>query len=173
MKQTQILAIVATLGLAGSAVAAGPAPVPDLFKSLLACRSVADSSARLACYDGKAAALDTAAAKGDVAVIDRETVKRERKENFGRGISHITKAILPMNDKDVAEIEVVVRSATRNGDGGWVLSMTDGSRWTQMDSTLLGREPRSGSKVKIRRAALGSYKMIIDGGPAIKAKRLG
>jgi hypothetical protein len=172
MKQTHFLAAVAMLGL-GSSLGAAPAPTPDLFKSLLACRSVADSSARLACYDGKVAALDSAAAKGDVAVIDTETVKRQRKENFGRQFSHITKAILPMNDKDVAEVDVVVRSAQRNGDGGWVMTMTDGSRWMQTDSTLLGREPRSGSKAKIRKGALSTHKMVIDGGPAIKARRIG
>ena len=62
---------------------------------------------------------------------------------------------------------------TRNADGGWVLTLEDGARWEQANSTLLGANPRPGSVVVIKRAALGSFKMAVDGGPSMKARRIG
>lgn len=169
MTHTRILPMIAVL-LAGGAVEAAAPPAPDIFKSLLACRAISDSAARLSCYDGKVAALDSAAAKGDVAVIDRESVKKARKENFGR---QNPKPLIPLGEKDIDEINVVVRTAMRNSDGGWYMIMTDGSRWTQTDSTLLGRQPIPGSRVHIKKGALGSFKLSVENGPAMKAKRIG
>ena len=47
---------------------------PEALTRLMACRPIADSAARLACFDAAAGALDTAERAGDVVVIDRAGV---------------------------------------------------------------------------------------------------
>ncbi|HEX6865720.1 MAG TPA: hypothetical protein VF122_00670, partial [Caulobacteraceae bacterium] len=67
--------------MAGSAQAASDRP--PVLQAVVDCRAIADSSARLACYDAAAARLDEAEAKGDVVVLDREQRQQARREAFG------------------------------------------------------------------------------------------
>jgi hypothetical protein len=50
--------------------------------------------------------------------------------------------------------------------------LEDGARWTQTDSTRVNRTPKAGMKARIRRAAMGSFFVNIDGQLAIRMKRL-
>jgi len=56
-------------------------------------------------------------------------------------------------------------------DGNWILRMQDGAVWRQTDGAVLSRDPRPGSVVVIKKAALGSFMMDIDGQPAVRAHR--
>ena len=56
---------------------------PELLSRLVGCRQVADSTARLACYDAAASALDSAERQGDVVVVDRAQVSAARRQLFG------------------------------------------------------------------------------------------
>ena len=62
--------------------------------------------------------------------------------------------------------------AYQQGDGKWSLELEDGAVWVQTESATLGRRPKDGSTVEIRKAAMGSYFINIDGQRAIRAKRV-
>src|SRR4030095_15726604 len=49
---------------------------PAQVSTRLNCRNIADSAARLACYDKAAASIGEAVAKRDLVVFDRESVKK-------------------------------------------------------------------------------------------------
>ena len=59
-------------------------------QQLLDCRKLADSAARLACYDKAAATMDQAEAKGDIVVVDREQARKVRRQAFGFTLPSIT-----------------------------------------------------------------------------------
>lgn len=155
---------------------------PAALQKVVDCRAIADDKARLACFDASVAQLDAARASGDVVAFDREEVKKTRRRLFGFSLPGLS--IFGGGDKDgdprkrveqeeVKEIVGKIGAVSKNRDGGWVLTLEDGARWEQMDSITLGRSPKPGATLTIKRAALGSYKMSVDGGPSMKARRIG
>lgn len=152
--------------------AAEPVAKPEAFEALLRCRSIAESEARLACFDGAAASLQAAAESREVVVVDRQQIRDSKRTLFGLSIPRLS---LFDDDKDEEEeiksIEGVVQSAHRDEDGRWVVRLQEGGVWRQIDSNTLGRRPRSGMKVEINRAAVGSFKMRVAGQPGIRVRR--
>ena len=73
---------------------------------------------------------------------------------------------------DVEEINAVVKSVTANRARQITVTLEDGARWLQVDTKILNREPRAGFKANIRKAAMGSYLVKFDGGPAIRMRRI-
>jgi len=168
------LAVVA-LGFAAAALAAPPAPQrPEAFEALVRCRAITDEHARLACFDAAVARFEAAAASRDVVVVDRRQIRETRRSLFGLNLPS-----LPFfgggdaEDKaeEVNQIEGVAAAASQDGAGNWVIRLQEGGTWRQTDGTLLGRRPRAGSKVVVRRATMGSFMMRIDGQPGVRAKR--
>ena len=163
-------------GLAAPAVAA-PARLPTVLQALTDCRTKTDDVARLACYDKAAAGIAEATAKKDIVVLDREEVRATRRGLFGFSLPKLNffgnKDV--ENDtgrEDIDEVDVVVKSARSFGYQLWRMTMEDGSIWvTNEASTLI--TPRAGSKVHIKRAALGSYFIKVDGSRAVKGRREG
>ena len=158
-------------------VAAAPR-VPAVLQALGDCRVVTDNAVRLACYDKAAAGIADATAKKDIVVLDREEVRQTRKGLFGFSLPKLN---FFGNDKEaqndtgreaIDEIDVVVKSARPFGYQLWRMTMEDGATWVTTEaSTLI--TPRAGSKVHIKRAALGSYFIKVDGSRAVKGKREG
>jgi len=75
-----------------------------------------------------------------------------------------------LNPGDVDQLEGVVRSLSADASGRWTVGLEDGAVWRQIDGSLF-RPPHVGSKVRIRRATLGSFIMNVDGQPAVKVHR--
>src|SRR4029079_2659048 len=59
---------------------------PQSVQQLIACRSIADSATRLACYDHQSDALSNALAKKEVVVIDKARATATKKSLFGFSI---------------------------------------------------------------------------------------
>ena len=76
------------------------------------------------------------------------------------------------SDDDVAEIEAIVKLVTANRAGQVTITLEDGARWQQVDTKILNREPKAGSKARIRLASMGSYLVSFDSGPAVRMKRI-
>jgi hypothetical protein len=152
---------------------------PAALQNVLQCRAIADEKARLACYDSSVGQLETARTSGAVVVVDREEVRKARRGLFGFHLpslglfGHGDKADGGDDVDEIKEINGVVRSAVKNADGGWIITLEDGARWEQTAAMTFGRRPRAGSKVTIKRGVLGSFKMSIDDSPAVKARRIG
>lgn len=169
----RLIVFLGTTWAPSSAFAADKAPTPKVVAEISSCRGITAQSERLHCYDKAAAAFDIAVAQREITVLDRQTVRQARRTLFGLEIPK-----LPLFDgidekgEQIESIDAVVTSATRNGHGKWIVQLLGGGTWIQIDSEALSLWPEAGSKVKIRRAALGSYMMRIEGQRGIRVKRL-
>ena len=143
-----------------------------IVQKLVDCRKLTDDVARLACYDQATAAFDQAEAKGDVVVIDRDQAREVRKQAFGFTLPSIS--IFQKGDPkvDLDTVDGAVATARHDGGGHWVIKLEDGAVWAQVGVEELFKTPKPGMKVKIRKAALGSYMMVIDNQGGFKAHRV-
>ena len=150
---------------------------PETFEALVHCRSIAEAAARLQCFDTAAAALEQAAERHDVVVVDRAQVRESRRRLFGLALPH-----LPIfgggdnghdnDDQEIAQIDGVVASAVRNDLGQWQVRLQEGGTWIQTDFNLLAVPPRPGQPVVVHRGALGSYMMRVGRQPGIRVRRV-
>ena len=159
--------------LATPAVAARPAPrdaaPPAVMQSMLGCRGLTDSAARLACYDKAAATIAQAITTKELVMIDKAKASEVKRSLFGYSAPNFAGLL---GGGDVTQIEGVVTSAFTNRDGGWTIKLADGSTWTQNDDSPIALPPRKGDKVTIRRGTLNSYFLRIGNQPGVKAHRI-
>jgi hypothetical protein len=150
-------------------VAEGPPPAE--VTALLNCRTITDSAERLACYDKNAAVVGDAVAKRDLVVFDRESVKKTKRGLFGFAIPNLGIFGDDDGEVEIKQIDGTIAGIGVNADGGYIFRLADGSRWSQMDSKPIAIEPRNGDKVVVKKGALGSYFMAVEGQPGVKVER--
>lgn len=145
---------------------------PALIDNLSRCRNIAADAARLACFDAAMSALDTARQQGDVVVIDRAQARNARRQLFGFQAPSLS-GLFGREDaaEEVDSIETTLARAGRTGDGKWVFHLADGSEWRQIDSASVQFQNRAGASVRVRRAALGSYQLVVGGSRAVRVRR--
>jgi hypothetical protein len=156
------------------ALAADAAPAPAraaVLKDLTACRAIGDPTLRLDCYDKAVATLDQAEASGDVVVVDRAQAQAARRQAFGFNLSALSILNRNATKEEVDNLSATATEAYRNGDGKWIIVLDSGAHWRQIDDADLNNPPHQGSKIRIRRASLGSFVMNIDGQPYIRVHR--
>ena len=170
-----ITCVVSTMFIAPVALASGEGQRrPEVFEKLLGCRSVTDSAARLACFDKRVAEMDDAANRAELVVVDRGEIRKARKSLFGLNLPGL--GIFGGGEAERREaeaftqIESTIKSARMSGYR-WQVILEDGARWVQVDTKTPPRDPKPGQKIKIRRAAFGSYLANIDGQIAIRMRR--
>ncbi len=145
---------------------------PKVYGDVVACRSIENAEARLACYDEKVTILDEAQKRKDIVLTDKEAVKATKKGLFGFDLPSL-KIFGDDDDEDeVKEIESVVKSASQSREGALLVTLADGARWQQIDTKILNRKIKEGMTVRIRKASLGSFLVNIDSLPAIRMKRI-
>jgi hypothetical protein len=164
-------AVTAALALGVALAETAGSPLPAAVQRLLDCRSAPDAS-RLACYDGAVAEFSRLVASGEIVVVDHERVAKVKRQAFGFSLPSLS--LFERGDKpaELQQITGAVARAYQNGAGKWIVELQDGGVWEQTDDEKLLREPRKGSKVEIRKAAMGSFFMNIDGQRALRAKRI-
>lgn len=149
-----------------------PQGAPEKYLDLMACRSIADTNARLACFDATSTQLKIAVQGGDVFLTDRTQVRKTRRSLFGLPLPDL--GIFGDDDGPagarLSEIESVVSTARLDSEG-WLITAEDGSTWRQIDGTPVAIAPRKGMPVIVKRGALGSYKMSIRNQAPIKVRR--
>lgn len=145
---------------------------PPVFEELVNCRSIADPTARLACYDAKVTAMDEAEKKDELVLADKAAMKEARKGLFGFSIPKLR--IFGDGGKEEENFELVAKidSAYQQSYNKWTIVLEDGARWVQIDTQVVRKDPAKGMEVKIREAAMGSYFANIDGQRAIRMKRV-
>ena len=145
---------------------------PAIYTELVACKTIADAQQRLACYDEKVVALETAQTNKQVVIADREQVKEARRGLFGLSLPRI-KLFGGGNDEgaDISQIESTITSIRQLRGGKLVLSLEDGATWQQTEVRSM-RRPRKGDPIVIKRAALGSYTAKVKDGRSFKVKRI-
>lgn len=145
---------------------------PPVFEELVNCRSIADPTERLACYDTKVAAIDEAEKKDELVLADKNAMKEARRGLFGFSIPKLK--ILGNDGKEEEKFELVAKidSAYQANPGKWTVVLDDGARWVQIDTQVLTKNPKPGQEIKIRPAAMGSYFANINGQRAIRMRRV-
>ena len=170
--------LIALSGLSAAPAAAAPKvqPRPEIFTRLLDCRTVADSTQRLACYDQQVAAIENAAQRDEVVVLDKEELKKTRKSLFGFSLPKLP--FLGGGDGKGEEspeslsLESTIAGLSSLGYGKWAIRLEDGAEW-QLTEALPNRTPKTGMKVEIKRAAMGSFMLSINDWHPVRAKRVG
>jgi hypothetical protein len=147
-------------------------PPPPQVNALLACRAITESGQRLACYDKNAAVIGDAVAKRDLVVFDRESVKKTKRGLFGFSIPNLGIFGDDDDDVEIKQIDGEIASTATNADGGYIFRLTDGSRWSQIDSKPMALSPQNGEKVAVKKGTLGSYFLSVNKQPGVKVKRI-
>ena len=173
MRNFLIVAGGCALAITSTAEAAKPVPVESgaQVKRLMDCRAITVADQRLACFDRESAAVEAAIASKDLVFVDREKARQAKRSLFGFSVPSFG-GLFGGGDDEVTQIESTVKSTGHNVDGGWIITLADGSVWSQTDDWP-GLDPRPGKKVIVKRAALGSYRLSIPGQNGIKVKRIG
>lgn len=174
IRTPRLLIVVAAASLATPAAAqeTGGGNVVD---AVAACRDIADSAARLACFDKAVTALVAARDKKDVVVLDRAEVQKTRRSLFGFTLPRIKLfggGDDDNNPEDIKEINGKVAGVSPVTGDRWTVTLDDDTRWITTESAR-GFPPRSGESVRIRRAALGSYDASFNKRRTIKVRRIG
>ncbi|MDB5699083.1 MAG: hypothetical protein JWN69_1887 [Alphaproteobacteria bacterium] len=148
-------------------------PHPEAYSALTRCRAIAENEARLACFDDAVGKLEAAINKRDLVVLDREHIRQTKKTLFGLSLPDLNLfGGQGRGEEELSSVDGVVAGSRMDENGGWILQLEGGATWRQIDSRPLGLPPRRGSKVVIKKAALGSYMMRIGGQPAIRVRRV-
>lgn len=150
-------------------VAEGPPPAQ--VTQLLDCRSIADSTQRLACYDKAATSIGDAVAKRDIVVFDRESVKKTKRGLFGFSIPNLGLFGDDNDEVEIKQIDGTIAASSFNRDGGYIFVLEDNTQWSQIDGKPVALPPRRGDKVAVKKGALGSYFLSFGGQPGVKVKR--
>jgi hypothetical protein len=178
MRINRLWAVAATASIAVGTIAGGsalaqrrqPPTGSPLVTDVTQCRSVADSAARLACYDTAVAKLEAATQSDQLVVLDRDKVREARRGLFGFSLPSL--GIFGGDEEEVARLEGTIQSLQEDGVGNYRFVLEDGGIWQQTDGRVRpGTKP--GSKVVITRGALGSFFMSIDGKAGFPVKRVG
>lgn len=153
-----------------AAQATQPASRADIIERLSACRHVVEPTARLSCFELESARLDDAERSGEVVVVSRDEVRQANRSVFGLtmpGFSILNRG-RPLETVDRIETQLV--SASRLAGDLWLFTLEDGSVWRQIEAANLNRV-RPGAKVMIRRGAVGSYLLSVDGARSVRVRR--
>ncbi len=164
---------IVALGLVAAAPAAAQrmprAATPKLFEDVVHCRSIQDSAERLACYDRAVGALDTAQKSNELYVADKAAMKEARKGLFGFSLPNLK----IFGDEDLGDLDELDATVAGVGSGqrGYIFTLSDGARWAQTDKRYMDK-PKIGAKIKIKKAALGSYMASINGRSGFRVERI-
>jgi len=149
-------------------------PRPRHLEAISACRAITADPARLACFDREAAALLTATQSGQISVVDQADMKAARRSLFGFQLPKLPFFSGDKSADDVPDrIETKIVSAQNLGRGRYRVTLADqGAVWETVDSPMRLSAPRAGDDIVIRKGALGSYFLRIDGQIGVKGRRV-
>jgi hypothetical protein len=170
-------------GANGTASAPGGAPVSPL-DPLYACTRITDAAERLACFDGAVAQLRAREQSRDVVAVDRAAVEQVRRESFGFNLPSLPNLFArrepaagaaaagaagdgaraaPAEPEEFEERQVMQVTSLRMAGDRQVLVMANGQTWQFAEPGTLTPARRAPFNVLIRRAALGSYILSVEG----------
>lgn len=166
----------AVLALGAAVAETTTSGLPGAVQRLLDCRGQSADAARLACYDAAVGELSRLIASGEVVVVDHERVATVKRQAFGFSLPSLSLFERGGGGaKDAGELQQisgVVAEAYQRGDGKWIVTLEDGGVWQQTDDEKLLRGAKKGWKVEVRKAALGSFFMNVDGQRALRVQRV-
>ncbi|MBL8327132.1 MAG: hypothetical protein JNJ89_19465 [Rubrivivax sp.] len=156
-----VLAVAGSAGLAGAQESA-------IERDLRRCRAIADSVARVACYDGIAlpgfGASAASAVAGAPAAVAAPSVAQASAPSSG-GSSAMRDFGLP--ERAAAQLPQFVDSTIQGEFDGWTpgarVRLANGQLWEVVDGSTASYAPQRNPKVRIERGWLGSYFLKVEG----------
>lgn len=172
-----IIATGAVVALSAATAHAQTPPVAKPVAALQQCRTIADTTARLACYDKAVDALAASTASGETVVVDRTEVRKARKGLFGftlPRIGFLTGRDDNDEDKaDAAQLETKIVAARALPYGKWRFTVDGGGIWETVEASMGFSDPKPGATVLIEKGSLGAYFAKVGKGRRVQAKRVG
>lgn len=141
------------------------------------CQGKTDPAERLACYDTAVAAVVSASTEGEVRVVDAEAVRETRRKLFGFALPDLG-IFGGKGDKVDAEEEeeFTTLNTTIAGVRGvgqtYVLTIAEGAQWQLDELPARLMKPRVGQTIEIKKGALSSYFLRINGQKGVKGRRV-
>lgn len=170
MPRAMIMTLFATFFYYRSAYAAPPeAPRASVTNMLVACRALTAPDERLACYDREVARFERAEQTQQIIVIDRSEADATKRGLFGFKLPKLR--LLGAGPTELSQIDAVVAGVKRDADNRISFTLQDGAKWHQIDDRAVSLRMVQGTKVKIERAALGSFFATFDKFGSIRVKR--
>jgi hypothetical protein len=148
------------------------AEVPD--SDMVRCATIVADSDRLACYDKLATGVSREAAEAvkarQAAAAEAEKARKAAEEAAARQAEEAAaarkvksfgaeQAGLGDDDAKLDELTAAVVEAYTDKYGNYLLHLDNGQMWKQLDGRLMTM--RSGDQIKLKRAALGSYRLTV------------
>lgn len=174
------LAVVIAGGIAISGAASAEDSTGSPTGAIYACAAITIDAERLACFDSAVADLRSKEQAGVVQTIDVAKIQEIEKEAFGFAMPSLPKlfnrsaeASGGSDQEAIEEITVAVKSARIQGVTGRVIVVLEnGQTWEQIDTAKVNSYSlRKAKEARVKKAALGSFMMSIDGGRAFRVKR--
>ena len=170
---TMLLAgLLASSALSGAAAGAEPVGTAPAVKAVIECRSIADSTQRLACFDKTVGEMAGADAKGDLITIDQEQRKSIRHQAFGFTMPSFTLFDKGEKPEEAKKASFKIAEAWQDLNHHWNFKLETGAVWRQTDDGEFNHDPHAGSVADISRGALNGYFMKVDGQQAIRVMRV-
>ncbi|GGB58778.1 hypothetical protein [Blastomonas aquatica] len=144
-------------------------PSPEIFQALERCRTVTDSTARLACYDDAAAKLSAAVSAKQVYVVEETEVKKTKRSLFGLRLPDLS-LFGSQTDGPDSSLETTIKSVQQQRNGRWLIEIAEGAFWQTTEPVPFN--PNVGDNIDIKAGAIGSFFVKIKGRRAVKAIRV-
>jgi hypothetical protein len=179
MKRLFLLSFIAAAGACGLAQAASP--VEKAIDAALGCRSIADNTERLACFDGAMSGIDSARTEHAAETAAKKAAKEKKKkddfglkgrevvvldnteENFGgEAVPEVRAA---QEAKRLKSIAATATSIKVNSLKQATLTLDNGQVWKQLESDNVSLPPMREGKsyaVTIKRGTMGNYMAVIE-----------
>lgn len=150
------------------------AQVPGRLAPLAACRAITQDAARLACFDRESAALAQAAQGGEIAVVDRDELRRTRRGLFGFSVPSLPFFAGDRSASDQPEqIESRLTSVVPIGRNRYRMRIAEGNAvWENIEGPSRLETPAVGQPIVIKKGAMGSYFLRINGQIGVKGIRV-
>lgn len=130
-----------------------------MLDALSECRKITNDTSRLACFDRFAASFESALKSENIKIVDRNDVTNIKKSLFGFALPKVD---LFGSKEPFVEINTTVVSARPIASNRMQLMVAEGdATWQTTDP--MDFPPKPGSKIRIRKGALGNYFLSIDG----------
>lgn len=163
--------------------------VPRATDKVYGCAEIANDQERLTCFDQAIAELRAAEDAGTVRTVDNVEIQKIERETFGFSLPNLRFALrgLSSNEEtnaearkfanetdEISEVTEEIAHISKHAVTKRVtITLKNGQVWEQIDSRQVqANRIRNPKEANIRRAALRSYMMSIDGSAAIRVKRI-
>ena len=191
-KFVYLLAVPLTICYSINTLAQSPVTSPREISNVFACRDITAADLRLACYDKAVGRLEIAQKSGDIVAIGKKDLEKIERESFGFNIpslpkfnklfgglkdttSGIGKKAFKSKGIENANANVILE-INRTKEFGYNRTrfyFKNGQVWEQIDSKKVRVSKKKPGNAHIRKAALGSYLLRVNGhGSAIRVRRV-